>query len=41
MMLLFAVIAILTLQLGLTIYCFRKQSLLAVREDLRLAKFHI
>jgi hypothetical protein len=41
MLLLFAVIATVTLQVGLTIYCFRKQSMLAVREDLRMAKFHL
>jgi hypothetical protein len=41
MILLFAIIAILGLQVGLTIYCFRKQSMSAVREDLRLAKFQL
>jgi len=41
MMILFAIIAILALQLGLTVYCFRKQSMAAVREDLRVAKFQL
>lgn len=41
MILLFAIIAILALQVGLTIYCFRKQSMHAVREDLRIAKFQL
>jgi len=41
MTILFAIIAILALQIGLTIYCFRKQSMQAVREDLRIAKFHL
>jgi len=41
MILLFAVIATLALQIGLTIYCFRKQSMQAVREDLRVAKFQL
>jgi hypothetical protein len=41
MMLLFAIIAILSLQIGLTIYCFQKQSMKAVRDDLRVAKFHL
>jgi len=41
MLLLFAVIATVTLQISLTIYCFRKQSLQAIREDLRVAKFHL
>ncbi len=41
MILLFAIIAILSLQIGLTIYCFQKKSLKAVREDLRIAKFQI
>jgi hypothetical protein len=37
----FAIIATLAVQIGLTIYCFRKQSLSAVRNDLRVAKFHL
>ena len=41
MFLLFAIIATVTLQIGLTIYCFRKQSMQAVRQDLRVAKFHL
>lgn len=41
MILLFAIIATLTLQIGLTIYCFRKQNLQAVREDLRIVKFQL
>lgn len=38
---LLAIIATLALQIGLTIYCFRKQNLQAVRNDLRVAKFHL
>lgn len=41
MTVLFAIIATLALQIGLTIYCFRKQNLQAVREDLRVAKFQL
>lgn len=41
MFLLFAIIATVTLQVGLTIYCFRKQSMSAVREDLRVASFQL
>jgi hypothetical protein len=41
MLLLFAIIATVTLQIGLTIYCFRQQSLQAVRNDLRVAKFQL
>jgi hypothetical protein len=41
MTVLLAIVATLALQIGLTIYCFQKQSMKRVREDLRLAKFHL
>ncbi len=41
MFLLFAIIAIVVLQVGLTIYCFRKQSMQAIREDLRVVRFQL
>jgi hypothetical protein len=41
MILLFAIIATVVLQIGLTIYCFRKQNLSAVRQDLRVANFQL
>jgi len=38
---LFAIIVIVGLEIGLTIYCFRKRSMSDIRDDLRIAKFHL